>query len=517
MTIRWKLIAGGLLSVVLALVVGGVGFASLSRLTGKMDGIQVAGEALRNHLEGDMMHDALRADVLGAFLAEGQTAARQQVQEGLREHATRFRRALEENRKLPLTAEVRSALGEAEKELEKYIQTAESTALAALQNAGAAKGRMAEFDGAFEALEDKNEKLSDLIQASAKTAKAEAEEGASSASRGILLALLVALVCAFGSSWWTYRSISVPLGAVITAVESLDLRQRLDASAQDELGALARGVNSLLAKTAEAMKGVAASTEVLVLTSGELKGASANLAASSTRTEREVETAAGKSQQVAGNLQAVASASEEMQASVSEISGSCSEATTVSKRAVASAEKASASLAKLSESSSQIGRVIQVVTAIAKQTNLLALNATIEAARAGEAGRGFAVVAGEVKQLASQTSASINELGPVIEAIVLDAQVTAVSIDDIVSVIREIDAVASTIAAAVEEQTVTTREIAHNIHLAAQGAGEIATGMQSVTGITRESARSTETAQETALSVEKMARELEELVGAFRH
>ncbi|MBO7744266.1 CBS domain-containing protein [Paenibacillus sp. MWE-103] len=78
-------------------------------------------------------------------------------------------------------------------------------------------------------------------------------------------------------------------------------------------------------------------------------------------------------------------------------------------------------IGELQERAGSIGTVSKLIRELADQCNLLAVNATIEAARAGDHGRGFAVVANEVRQLATQTKASADDInrliGSILEAV----------------------------------------------------------------------------------------------------
>ncbi len=62
------------------------------------------------------------------------------------------------------------------------------------------------------------------------------------------------------------------------------------------------------------------------------------------------------------------------------------------------------------EKALQINDIVDVVKKLASKSSLLALNASIEAARAGQTGRGFAVVASQMQDLASNTSASADDI-----------------------------------------------------------------------------------------------------------
>ena len=183
---------------------------------------------------------------------------------------------------------------------------------------------------------------------------------------------------------------------------------------------------------------------------------------------------AAAAEEALANAQAVAVAAEQLAASIREITTQTNYAGTVSAQAVADGETAQGSIRSLADEVGRIGEIAGLIDTIAAQTNLLALNATIEAARAGEAGRGFAVVAGEVRELATRTARATKEISQVIAKIMSLTEGAVGAVSGIGGTIRRIDGIATSIAAAMEQQTAATHEISRNVTETTVAAREVA-------------------------------------------
>jgi len=256
-------------------------------------------------------------------------------------------------------------------------------------------------------------------------------------------------------------------------------RLRAD-QAEQEQRALARRKAEMhkLADDFQAAVGQIVST--VSANSSQLEAAAGTLTKTAEVTQQLSGTVAAASEQASANVQSVASATEEMTSSVNEISRQVQESSRIATDAVKQAQATDARINALSHAAGRIGDVVKLITAIAEQTNLLALNATIEAARAGEAGRGFAVVASEVKQLASQTAKATDEISTQIAGMQTATQESVAAIKEIGGTIGRISEIASTIAAAVEEQGAATQEIARNVAEAAKGTQQVASNITDV-------------------------------------
>lgn len=187
----------------------------------------------------------------------------------------------------------------------------------------------------------------------------------------------------------------------------------------------------------------------------------------------QVQVLKGGSQAVNENVQSLANVVEEMDAGIREIASNVSEAARVASDAVAAADLTNLEMASLGERSAEIGRILTVISSIAKQTNLLALNASIEAARAGQSGLGFAVVASEVKDLARETAKATDDITSMIDGMQAGTHRAISAIADIGGTISRISDIQIVVAGAIEEQSATTGEISRNVRGAAHATEEI--------------------------------------------
>jgi len=204
-----------------------------------------------------------------------------------------------------------------------------------------------------------------------------------------------------------------------------------------------------------------------------------------------------------------------METAIREIAHNATAAARVAGSAVQVAENTTRTVGKLGDSSQEIATVVKLINGIAEQTNLLALNATIEAARAGEAGKGFAVVASEVKELAQETARATEDISKRVEAIQADTAGAVEAIGQISAVIGEINDFQSTIAAAVEEQTATSKEMNRNVAEAASGTRDITAAINGLASGTQETNARVADAQAAATELARMSSELQEAVARF--
>jgi len=257
-------------------------------------------------------------------------------------------------------------------------------------------------------------------------------------------------------------------------------------------------------------------SQFLASAAEELTATSQQMSANAEETSAQANVVSAASEQVNKNLQTVSAGTEQMGASIRDIAKNATEAAKIATSAVKLAERTNHTVSKLGDSSTEIGKVIEVITSIAQQTNLLALNATIEAARAGEAGKGFAVVANEVKELAKETAKATEDISRKIELIQTDTKGAVDAIASITAVINEVNSISSTIAAAVEQQNATTNEMARNLSEAAHGSGEIVHNIAGVAEAAQNTTRGAQDTQKAAAELARMATSLRDLVGRFK-
>ncbi|MGX1924652.1 methyl-accepting chemotaxis protein [Vibrio sp. NH-7] len=315
----------------------------------------------------------------------------------------------------------------------------------------------------------------------------------------VVALILTGLLFAMG--YVISNNILTPLEKLITHMHNIadgDLRGRLNLTRKDELGDMGKQMDKMLDKLQTTLSTAHDSAIQSSTMASQIAQASEEAATSVNSQHSQLELLSTAMTEMSATISDVATNAENTSESTGKVVNHVQvndEAMKVTSKSIAHVSD-NISLANdlvrgLQAGVNEISNVVEVIRDVSEQTNLLALNAAIEAARAGEQGRGFAVVADEVRNLASRTQNSTNEVQHTIEKLteqanktfeamqtsnenvaqsVESSEHTRKQLDLIVVEMQNANDMVAQIAAASEQQSAVATEMNENvtgIHLAA--------------------------------------------------
>jgi methyl-accepting chemotaxis protein len=507
MKLKTQLLGFGLVGALLASLVGGFGLAGSQRQSRALEDVLGAAEAVRKSMDADMMHDAVRADVLAALLGanQGDKAGRDAAAKDLDEHAARLLGALADIGKRELAAPVRTQLAQTVPLAREYVDAAHQVMQAAGDKPGAAAAPMATFSTRFDVMEKRMEQLGDAIEARAGLAATEGGRAAALATTWIGLSLLAALAASVLAALAMARSLTRPLEQAVQVADRIaegDLTRSVPGSDSFEVNQLMLALERMQAKLSGLTLHVRERAE--------------KVATASTQVRANSDTLIGNTQVHAATM---GDSTVELQRISAEIQTNLQQTRQANSLADGAAEVAGRggqvvsqvveTMRGINSTSRRIHDIIGVIDGIAFQTNILALNAAVEAARAGEQGRGFAVVASEVRSLAQRSATAAREIKALISASVEHVEHGSSLVDNAGSTMQEI-------VTAIHQVRDIMERLSADSQSHADGIDGVQRTVTRLDGATRDNAGLVEESARSAASLADQAGELMAAVASFK-
>ncbi|MBP5951790.1 methyl-accepting chemotaxis protein [Pseudomonas sp. P42] len=344
---------------------------------------------------------------------------------------------------------------------------------------------------------------------------------------------VLALVIGLFASVVISRQITSPLALTVDLARRIakgDLTVQAKSNRKDELGDLQNAMQDMAQNLNTLVQGIGNGVTHISTSAEKLSAMSEQTSAGVRQQKSEVDQVATAMHEMASTVQEVARNTTDASAAATLADQQARHGSTVVKQATAqiselavAIEELGGAMNVLSQDSEQIGKVIDVIKAVAQQTNLLALNAAIEAARAGEQGRGFAVVADEVRSLAQRTQDSTKE----IEALIVTLQQGTQAASALMASSRErtLDTVelaqkAELAITEINQSIGTIQEMSLQISAAAEQqsavADEINRSIVSVRDVADQSAVASEESAAATIELASLGQDLQRMTAHFR-
>jgi twitching motility protein PilJ len=308
-----------------------------------------------------------------------------------------------------------------------------------------------------------------------------------------------------------------------------DLTQQATVT-EDITGAIADSVNYTVEELRTLVAQVQSTVGRVTDTTQQVEQTSTELLAASTEQLREIRETGESVLQMAGRINGVSAQAQE----TAQVARQSLQAAETGLQAVNNTiggmnairdqiQETSKRIKRLGESSQEIGEITELISDITEQTNVLALNAAIQAASAGEAGRGFSVVAEEVQRLAERSGDATRQIAAIVRTIQTDTQDAVGAMERSTQGVVEGARLSDAAGAALADIDRVTRELSELIERIsrqaqqeAESANVVAANIQHIFAVTEQTSEGTRSTAQMVRELSRTAEELKASVSRFK-